>query len=113
MTIKKISLEVLEDAAQSILDQIDYYREQSPDSNVAARWEAAVTDTMLSLLQMPERGTGCRFRSPRLQGMRWIPVHGFRSHFLFYIFVPDENIVRIVQVIHGSRDSASRFSDEA
>ncbi len=101
---RSISLEISEEAAQAIVDQALYYREQSPDTALEAKWDDAVTQTVLSLLQMPDRGSICRFRSPSLHGMRRIPVPGFPKHLVFYLFVREEHIVRIVHVLHGARD---------
>jgi plasmid stabilization system protein ParE len=101
---RTISLEVSEEAARAIIDQALYYREQSPDSALAAKWDDAVTQAALSLLQMPDRGSDCHFQSSRLRGMRRISVPGFPKHLVFYIFVQEARIVRIVHVLHGARD---------
>jgi plasmid stabilization system protein ParE len=98
-----IELRVSEAAAHSIIEQADYYR-QGLDDSLALRWESAVDSAMHSLLNMPERGTPCRFRSPSLVGMRWIFVPGFPKHMLFYRYSADKQIVLVVQVLHGARN---------
>ena len=103
-----IELRISEAAALSIVEQADYY-EQTASSDLARRWEIAVEETMLSLLQLPERGAHCRFRSPILTGLRWIPVSGFPRHMIFYRYLAREEAVLIVQVQYGARDLEAIF----
>jgi plasmid stabilization system protein ParE len=111
MTRKRtISLEVSEAAAQTIINQALYYREQSPDSALDAKWDDAVTRAVLSVLHMPQRGAECHFRSPGLRGMRRIAIKGFPKHFVFYLFLSEERLIRVVDVVHGSRDLDALFS---
>ena len=98
-----IELRISEAAALSIVEQADYY-EQASDRALAQRWEAAVDQAIHSLLNWPERGAACRFRSPALTGLRWIFVPSFPKHMVFYRYLPEEKAVRIVQVLHGARD---------
>jgi plasmid stabilization system protein ParE len=100
-----ILLRVHEAAALAIVEQADYYR-QAADDSLAARWESSIDQTVHSLLQMPERGTPCRFKPPELSDLRWIPVRGFPKHMIFYRFDADEQALLIVNVVHGARDLA-------
>ena len=104
-----LSLEILDDAAQEIIDQALYYREESPDSSVDLKWDHAVSQTIQSLLTMPGRGARCNFQSPELREMRWLPIAGFPKHIVFYIFAAEKHVVRIVHVIHGARDLKAFF----
>jgi plasmid stabilization system protein ParE len=104
-------LRVYEDAALSIVEQADYYKEKS-GAELALRWESAISEAINSLLRWPEMGSPCRFRSPSLAGLRWASVPGFPKHVVFYRFVQAEEIVLVVQVLHGARDLESLFSDE-
>lgn len=105
-----IRLDVSVEAAQAIIDQASYYREHSSDSALDARWEHSVKKTIHSLLTMPERGTPCTFRSPKLAEVRWIPVTGFPSHKVFYLFRSKTRTVLVVDVLHGARDLDALFS---
>jgi toxin ParE1/3/4 len=98
-----IELRVSEAAALSIVEQADYYR-QASDIALALRWEQAVDQAVHSLLTWPERGALSRFRSPVLAGVRWISIPGFPKHMVFYRYQPKEQVLLIVQVLHGARN---------
>jgi toxin ParE1/3/4 len=98
-----IELRISEAAAVSILDQADYYLHAS-DAALAQRWEAAVEQAVRSLLDWPERGTLCRFRSSALLGLRWIGISEFPKHLVFYRYLPQEKAIVILQVLHGARN---------
>jgi plasmid stabilization system protein ParE len=98
-----ITLRISEAAAVSILEQADYYL-QASEGALAQRWEAAVDNAVHSLLDLPERGSPCRFRSPLLMDLRWIPISGFPKHVIFYRYLRNEQAVVIVQVLHGARN---------
>lgn len=107
-----IELRISEAAARSMVEQADYYLEVS-DAALAQRWEEAVDRATHSLLNLPERGAPCRFRSPALAGLRWIFVPGFPKHMVFYRFLPDEAVIRIVQMLHGARSFESLLDEDA
>jgi toxin ParE1/3/4 len=98
-----IELRLSEAAAVSIVEQSDYYR-QVAGAAVADRWELAAAEAFRSLLHNPERGAACRFRNAALKDLRWILMPGFPRHLLFYRYNADEEILLIVQVLHGARD---------
>ncbi len=98
-----IELRISEAAAHSIVEQADYYI-QSSNTEMARRWEESVDEAVKSLLLTPERGTLCRFRLAALKGLRWVFVPGFPKHMVFYLFIPENSVLRIVQVLHGARD---------
>jgi toxin ParE1/3/4 len=98
-----IQLRISEAAALSIVEQADYYLETA-DLDLANRWEAAVDQTIRSLLDFPERGALCRFRASSLAGMRWIFVHDFPRHMVFYRYCSPEHAILIVQILHGARN---------
>lgn len=106
-----IALRCSEAAALSIVEQADYYQ-QASDGVLARRWEAAVDQAVHSLLRWPERGATCRFRSPALTGVRWIFVPGFPRHMVFYRYLPQEQAIVIVQVLHGARDLEPILDDD-
>lgn len=107
-----IELRVSEAAAHSIVEQADYY-EHVADVSLARRWEIAVDEAISSLLKLPERGARCRFRSPLLKELRWIPIPGFQKHLVIYRFIAHEDAVLIVDVLHGSRDLAAVLAPDA
>ena len=104
-------LHVYEAAAHSIIEQADYYQEKAGPA-LALRWEAAIDESIRSILRWPEIGPPCRFRSPSLAGLRWTSVDGFTKHMIFYRYVQAEQAVYVVQVLHGARDIESIVSGE-
>lgn len=98
-----ISLHVTEAAALAIIEQADYYR-SACDQELADRWDASVDDAIRSLLRFPERGAPCRFDSPELAGLRWIPVKGFPKHLVFYRFLSEQDAILVVHIVHGARN---------
>ncbi len=98
-----IALHISEAAALSIIEQADYYQ-QASDAGLESRWESAVDQAMHSLLHWPERGTLCRFRSASLADLRWISISGFPKYLVIYRYIPQEEAVLIVQVLHGARN---------
>jgi plasmid stabilization system protein ParE len=98
-----IELRISEAAALSVVEQADHYLQASGFA-LAERWEQAVDQAVHSLLNTPERGAPCRFRIPALAGLRWIFVAGFPKHMIFFRYLPQEAAIRIVQVLHGSRN---------
>ncbi len=104
-------LRVNEAAAFSIVEQADYYAERG-GTELALRWEAGVDEAIFSLLRWPEIGSPCRFRSPKLAGMRWISVRDFQKHLILYRYSQAEDTVFIVQVLHGARDIDFILGDE-
>jgi plasmid stabilization system protein ParE len=63
-----------------------------------------VDNAVRSLLDWPERGTLCRFRSPVLIDLRWRSIPGFPKHMVFYRYIQQEQAILIVQVLHGARN---------
>ena len=104
-------LEILDEASQEIIDQALYFREQAPDSALDERWDRAVGRALQSLLVMPKRGATCSFQASELQGVRRLAIPGFPKHYVFYVFLAKEHLVRIIHIIHGSRDLEAFFSD--
>jgi plasmid stabilization system protein ParE len=107
-----IELRISEAAALSVIEQADYYL-QAADSILAQRWEEAVDRAVNSLLSWPERGASCRFRNPALKELRWIFVPGFPKHMVFYRYLPHEQAILIVQVLHGARNLETLLDEEA
>jgi plasmid stabilization system protein ParE len=106
---QEYDLEILSDALHEIVDQADYYVRESGD-DLAARWDRAVEETVLSLLTMPHRGSPCVLIAPRLKGMRRISVRGFDAFSVFYYASRDPRLVTVIAVLHMSRDIARILS---
>jgi toxin ParE1/3/4 len=102
-----LKLQVRDVAMQAIASQALYYQEQAPDSGLGERWQNAVTNTILSLASMPERGARCEFPSAKLHDVRRVAVEGFPRHFVFYRYIAEELIVHVIDVVHGARDLES------
>lgn len=98
---------VLSDAAAlDILEQADWYEEQS-GSRLAKRWERAVASGLIFLARNPLSGAPCRFRSTELQDIRRIPISGFPKHLMFYRVSPAG--VLVLRIVHGARDLETLF----
>jgi plasmid stabilization system protein ParE len=106
-----MEVRISEAAALSIIEQADYYR-SALDNVLAERWESAVGAAIQSLLQFPGRGALCRFLTPKLASIRWIFVPSFEKHMIFYRYDQQENMLLVVQVLHGARDLKSLLNDD-
>lgn len=45
--------------------------------------------------------------------MRWIPIHGFPRHMLFYRYSAKEKDLLVVDVLYGARDLEALLSKDA
>ena len=95
-------------AIADILAQADWYEMQA-NQKLAARWERAVSATVLALAKTPHAGARCTFKAESLRGTRRMPVHRFPSHLVFYQVV--EQQLHILRVVHGARDLEKLFSE--
>ena len=93
-------------AVADILEQADWYDVQS-GSELAKRWENAITSTVLRIVENPRAGALCNFTAEELHDVRRVPVAGFPRHLVFYQF--QGNQILILRVIHGARDLESLF----
>lgn len=99
--MKRPRLVLSDAAATDILEQSDWYIEQSGKS-LARRWEKAVTAALLSILKAPLAGTICAFRAPELRDVRRAMIAGFAKHLVFYRF--SETEIFVLRIVHGARD---------
>ena len=76
--------------------------------DAAMRFMDAVRQTEERLLATPGMGGQAKFEHPALAGMRFHLVRGFRKYLIFY--VPLDDGIEIVRVLHGSRDLDELFS---
>ena len=91
-------------AVADILEQADWYRAQSGDV-LEARWEKAVTSTLLRIVNNASAGAPCSFQREDLRHVRRTAIPGFSKHLLFYKF--DTTELFVLRVIHGARDLES------
>jgi len=94
-------------AATSVLNQADYYRLHESHS-LAERWLAAVSDTFLQILQLPESRPHIfltAYRGAQLPAdLRRSLVIGFSQHLILYRYAPEQDIVKIVDVVAGRQE---------
>lgn len=89
-------------ASDDVVRQFRYYHVTLNAPEVAMRFRDAVRSTVQSLCQRPFVGPRCRSSSPHLRDLRSWPVAGFEAIRIYY--VPDEDAIRVVRILHGKRD---------
>ena len=104
--MKKLALKIADAAVFDVLEQANWYKNQSGE-DLAIRWERAVTSTLLRILRTPRIGTPCRFKSDELHDVRRVPVARFNKHLIFYRVRQSEFLV--LRVVHGARDLEKLF----
>jgi toxin ParE1/3/4 len=104
--VTRFSIRIGEEAASDILDQFSWYEAKS-GSDLAGRWEKAVSSTFLRIVRHPHSGAPCNFKSRELWGTRRITIAKFPKHLIFYQI--KENEVVILRVLHGARDLEALF----
>jgi plasmid stabilization system protein ParE len=111
---------VSELAAQSIIDQADYYLEHGGTvlglrdehgGTVLGLRDAAVTKTISSVLDLPEQAAKRNWSLTRLRGLRAQPVDGFPNHLIFYFYDRAASLVHVIHVLHGARNLESHLGE--
>lgn len=105
--MKKPRLVLSDAAVADVLEQADWYRDQS-GRRLALRWENAVTSALKQIVRHPFSGSPCSFRSSELLDIRRAMIPNFPKHLLFYRFKEGE--VFVLRIIHGARDLEKLFS---
>ena len=105
----KVHVFVQPRARVDLLEQFIYLAEQGSLA-VAKRYEAAVQKTFKRLQNHPYLGAVYHSATPRLEGMRHMPVSGFRTYQIFYL--PQEDGISIIRVLHGARDIEAIIAEE-
>ena len=77
----------------------------------AIRFADAVAAEFDKLAEMPGMGALREFANPNYAGMRSWPITGFENYLIFY--VPLENGIQVVRVLHGARDIDNIFGERA
>ena len=96
-------------ADQDIDDQFAYLFEQVSLAT-AVRFLTATRQTFQQLAQTPDLGSLYEFQSPRLVGIRWWKVRGFKKHLVFYR--PTDDGITVIRVLHAARNIARLFGDD-
>ncbi len=89
-------------AADDIVRQFRYYLVTEELPRVAVRFLEAVRRTVEELRRHPHVGPRYHTANPQLQDLRSWPVTGFEAIRIYY--VPDEDVLGIVRILHGKRD---------
>ncbi|HXF13687.1 MAG TPA: type II toxin-antitoxin system RelE/ParE family toxin [Terriglobales bacterium] len=104
--MKAARLTVSEAAAADIIEQADWYQQQS-GAQLAKRWETAVTSAVLRIIDRPRAGTISKFPHSELSDVRRVLILGFPKHLIFYQVRKSE--ILILRIVHGARDLESLF----
>lgn len=85
------------------LDLVECFAFIAADSVAAAdRFLQASNEVFDTISRLPHLGRAYEFLNPQLTGLRWLQVPGFDNYLVFYR--PADGEVKIVRVLHGSRD---------
>ena len=87
-------------AKADILDLAEFLARSS--LAVAERFIDAAEASIQDLILMPEMGNPWETENPRLRGLRYRPVKGFKNHLVFYRVTAES--IDIVRVLHATRD---------
>jgi plasmid stabilization system protein ParE len=99
-------------ASKAIIEQADFYRKREGGA-LADRWDAAVRSALERLPAEAVLGSPCNFRHPELRHLRRVPVPGFPRHLIFYEDLREEDMIRVVQIMHGARDIEAALTAQA
>ena len=106
----KLRLQILPAAAADVLEQAEWYA-TTANTELAMRWQRAVTATILDILDFPRAAPACYFSSVEFQDIRRAPVRDFSRHLVFYRAT--DTVLLVVRVLHGARDFESLFPSTA
>jgi toxin ParE1/3/4 len=92
---------LIRDAAENDIDQIARFIAQQ-NLSAALRFYDAVDETLTLLARMPRVGKQRTAIDPSLKGLRSWSVKWYRNYLIFYL--PLNDGIDVVRVVHGSRD---------
>ena len=96
-------------AARADLLEHFVYTAEKYSVELAERFFAATEEAFDRLLDHPELGVRRHYRNARLSDLRMWPIPGFSKYLIFYL--PTDDGIQIVRILHGSRNVAALFSD--
>jgi len=85
---------------------VAYIATDNPDA--AARFVPALEETYAQLEALPGMGSVRHFGRKDLQGVRIIPVTGFKPYLLFYTALRQH--VKVLRILHAARDFPMLFA---
>ena len=88
---------------------MNYIAENNLDAS--DRFLASAEETFKQLAKTPQMGKLSQPPHPQLAGVRQQAIKGFRKYLIFYRFTETE--VEILRVLHGARDIAEIFEQDA
>jgi toxin ParE1/3/4 len=94
-------------AKRDVLRIYTFIGEQNLDA--AERLLRAVNDDLKRIAAMPGIGARRESTNPKMNGVRSLPVSGFKKYLLFYKATADR--VELLRVIHGARDLDAVFDE--
>jgi len=89
-------------AARDDLVEHFVYLAENAGLNVAERFLSNAEASFSDLAQQPKMGAQLKLKNPSLSGIRKWRVKDFDNHLIFY--VPSQDGVSIVRVLHGATD---------
>jgi plasmid stabilization system protein ParE len=95
-------------AERDLIEQFVYLGESSGEDN-ARRFLSATYSTFDRLAEMPRMGFRRRLQAARFPDVRMWRVSGFEKHLIFYSPLGGTEGIRVLRVIHGSRDLERLF----
>ena len=96
---------------RAAMDLYHHYRYIARDKvDAADRLLLAFHDATAKLVDMPGMGPAKPLKNPRLRGLRFWPIKGFRNYLIFY--KPTENGIEVVRLLHGARDIERVLGDD-
>ena len=104
--MRKNRLTISEAAAADIVDQAEWYQEQS-GAGLARRWERRSPLRFCASWTILKRARSAVFKHSELSNVRRILISGFPKHLIFYQVRKSEII--ILRIVHGARDLESLF----
>jgi toxin ParE1/3/4 len=96
-------------AGRDVDEQFRYIAARNRDA--AVRFLEAVEASCAELAGMPELGEQQADANVKLAGLRAWQVRGFENYVIFY--VPIQDGIEAVRVLHAARDIAAIFEEEA
>jgi toxin ParE1/3/4 len=96
--------------AYADLEEISHYiASERPMS--AKRFLLAAENAFDLLAKNPSFGTHCQFTHPLAADIRFWPIKSFKNFLVFYR--PIGRGIQVVRVLHGARDIANTFEQDA
>jgi toxin ParE1/3/4 len=104
-----IHVELSPQFRRDVIDQYCWYAEQQ-DEELAQRFRAAVTATLLLIREEPKIGPLCLIAAKSLNGMRYFRVEPPFDKLLLFYRLTDSSL-QAVRLLHGMRDLPRRLRE--